>query len=69
MLSYFGSADPKKLVGKIPPKLKLLMVSLSVILAIDVGVARTIGIISAYRAPLQIYAPLQNVKYAHSEEN
>ncbi|KAI4159270.1 MAG: hypothetical protein LQ342_006731 [Letrouitia transgressa] len=69
ILSYFGSADPKKLVGKIPPKVKLLMVSLCVILAIDVGVARTVGIVSAYRAPLQIYAPLQNAKYAHSEEN
>lgn len=69
MLSYFGSADPKKFVGKIPPKLKLLMVSLCVLFAIDVGVARTIGIVSAYRAPLQIYAPLQNAQYAHSEEN
>ena len=59
VLSYLGSSDPKKLVGKIPAQVKFFLVSLSLILAIEAGVLRTIGIVSAYRAPLQIYSTLQ----------
>ncbi|KAL8946137.1 MAG: hypothetical protein Q9222_007428 [Ikaeria aurantiellina] len=69
MLAYFGGADPAKLVGRIPAKLKLYMVSLCVILALDISVARTVGIVSAYRAPLQVYAPLQEAEFANTEAN
>ena len=69
ILSHFGSSDRNKLVGKIPAKVKLYIVSLFVMLAIDVSVGRTIGIVSAYRAPLQVYAPLQTAEFANSEAN
>ena len=59
VLSYIGSSDPNTLIGKVPAKLKFLFVSLSVILAIDVGVLRTVGIVTAYRAPFQVYGSLQ----------
>ncbi|KAI4200360.1 MAG: hypothetical protein LQ350_004008 [Teloschistes chrysophthalmus] len=69
ILAYVGSSDPARLVGKIPARLKLYVVGLCVILAIDVGVARTVGMISAYRAPLQVYTPLQKPEFAHTEAN
>ncbi|KAL8709409.1 MAG: hypothetical protein Q9220_005792 [cf. Caloplaca sp. 1 TL-2023] len=69
MLAYFGNADRAKFVGRIPAKLKFYVVSLCVILAIDVSVARTVGIVSAYRAPLQVYAPLQEARFAKTEAN
>ncbi|KAH6673834.1 glycosyltransferase family 22 protein [Halenospora varia] len=60
ILAAFGSADPKTLVGKIPARLKLFVVSTVVIGSIDLGVARIYGIYTAYSAPLKIYEPLQN---------
>ena len=56
ILSALGSTNPKKLVGKIPAKLKLLAVSGVMILALDVSVARIYGIYSGYAAPLKIYS-------------
>lgn len=67
MLGYLGSSDPKKLISKIPPILRLAFVSIVVLLSIDVGVFRTFGLVSAYRAPLQVYAPLQRPEFATSE--
>ena len=60
ILAAFGHSDPRTLIGKIPPRLKLLVVSLMIIGSVDVGVARIYGIYSAYSAPLKIYEPLQN---------
>ncbi|KAL8926424.1 MAG: hypothetical protein Q9208_002967 [Pyrenodesmia sp. 3 TL-2023] len=69
VLAYIGTSDRTKIVGKIPAKLKLYVVGLSVLLAIDIGVARTIGIYSAYKAPLQVYAPLHEAEFAGTEAN
>ncbi|KAL8914780.1 MAG: hypothetical protein Q9171_000616 [Xanthocarpia ochracea] len=69
VLANIGSSDPARLIGKIPAKLKLYVVAMSVILALDISVARTIGIVTAYRAPLQIYAPLHKDQYVHTEAN
>jgi alpha-1,2-mannosyltransferase len=60
ILAAFGQSDPKTLIGKIPARLKLLLVSLVLIGSVDIGVARIYGIYSAYSAPLKIYEPLQN---------
>ncbi|KAL8811828.1 MAG: hypothetical protein Q9223_007448 [Gallowayella weberi] len=68
-LAAIGSSDPARLVGKIPAKLKLYVVSLVVILALDISVARTLGIVTAYRAPLQIYAPLHEDRFIRTEAN
>lgn len=58
LLSAFGNADPKSLLGKIPAKLKLLIVSLALLLSVNIGLARIWGIYTGYSAPLSIYAPL-----------
>ena len=60
ILATFGNSDPKSLVGRIPAKLKLLIVSIFVVGSIDVGLARIYGIYTAYSAPLKIYDVLQN---------
>jgi alpha-1,2-mannosyltransferase len=63
LLAAFGKSDPKSLVGKIPAKLKLLVVSAVILLSLDVGLARIYGIYSAYSAPLKIYEPLERGKF------
>jgi alpha-1,2-mannosyltransferase len=59
ILTYVGSSDSNKLIGKVPAKLKLLAVSLSMLLSVGVGLSRTYGLATAYRAPLQVYSGLQ----------
>lgn len=58
ILSAFGNPDPKTLVGKIPARLKLVAVVGVILLSLDIGVARILGVFSAYSAPLKIYKPL-----------
>ncbi|KAJ3567429.1 hypothetical protein NPX13_g6768 [Xylaria arbuscula] len=58
ILSAFGNSDPKTLVGKIPARLKLLVVTSVLMLSLDLGVTRIIGIYTGYSAPLKIYEPL-----------
>ena len=66
ILVYVGNADPGRLIGMIPTKIKFAIVSTGVILAIDAGVFRTYGMIKAYRAPLQVYSALQKPDVARS---
>ena len=66
VLSVFGSTNPKSLVGKIPPQLKLLFVSFWVLLAVALGILRTVGVVTAYGAPMEIYKPLQNPELVDS---
>lgn len=61
ILAAFGGSDPKTLVGKIPARLKFIIVSIVMIGSIDLSVARIYGIYSAYSAPLKIYEPLETV--------
>lgn len=69
LLAAFGNTDPKTLVGKIPPSLKLLIVSIVMITSIDLGVARIYGIYTGYSAPLKIYEPLQDPTIGRSGES
>jgi len=63
ILTFLGSSNPslnpKALLGRVPGKVKLVLASGFVILAIDAGLLRTVGMITAYRAPLAIYGALQ----------
>lgn len=58
LLAALGSTDPKTLIGKIPAQIKLLAVSVTALLALQVGLARITGIWAAYHAPLTLYEPL-----------
>ncbi|KAH6995579.1 family 22 glycosyltransferase [Ilyonectria sp. MPI-CAGE-AT-0026] len=60
ILTALGNSDPKTLVGKIPAKLKLGVVTLVMLLSLDLAVARVYGVYSAYSAPMKIYSPLWN---------
>ncbi|KAK4663210.1 mannosyltransferase [Podospora pseudopauciseta] len=60
-LTFFGNASPRTLVGKIPAKLKLAVVSLGLVASAIVGLARIGGMYTAYHAPLSLYDPLFEV--------
>lgn len=69
LLAAFGNSDPKSLVGKIPAKLKLLVVTSIILASLNVGVARIYGVYSAYSAPLKIYEPLESGKFGATGES
>jgi alpha-1,2-mannosyltransferase len=58
LLNAFGNSDPKTLVGKIPAQLKLAAVSGFLLLSLGLGLARVVGVYTAYSAPLNLYTPL-----------
>ncbi|KAI9830844.1 MAG: hypothetical protein M1819_005369 [Sarea resinae] len=65
ILAGFGSTDPRTFVSKIPARVKLVVVSLFVLAAVDAGLLRTAGMVTAYSAPLKIYGPLNEPGIAH----
>jgi alpha-1,2-mannosyltransferase len=69
LLANFGSADPRDLVSKIPAKLKLAIVSVFILGTFDLGILRTIGTMTAYSAPLSVYAPLHREGVARTGDN
>ncbi|KAF1832426.1 hypothetical protein BDW02DRAFT_554848 [Decorospora gaudefroyi] len=58
LLANFGSTDPRHLVSKIPPQVKLAIVGVPLLLSFNIGMLRTIGTLTAYSAPLNVYKPL-----------
>ncbi|EAU39236.1 conserved hypothetical protein [Aspergillus terreus NIH2624] len=69
VLSYIGSTNPKEFVGRLPAKLKLAAVMSLVLMAINAGLLRTVGVISAYRAPLRIFEPLDQPDIRHAGDS
>lgn len=59
VLAYIGQSDPRTMLGKMPAAAKLVALGVCVILAINVGVFRIVGMVTAYRAPLQVLAGLE----------
>jgi alpha-1,2-mannosyltransferase len=59
ILVFLGSKNPKELVGKIPAQLKFAAALTTFILSLNISLLRTIGTVTAYRAPLQIYRALE----------
>lgn len=64
ILFYLGHSSPELLTGKIPAKLRLLLVVGFSVFAAALGLLRTAGTVTAYHAPLEIYRPLQSSQYA-----
>lgn len=58
VLNAFGKSDPTSLVGRIPAWLKLFAVTCLVLLSFVLGLARVVGVYTAYSAPLSLYTPL-----------
>jgi alpha-1,2-mannosyltransferase len=59
ILNYFGSTNRKGLVRMIPLRIRFAAIVFTAVVAIDVGLLRTIGMLTAYSAPLKVYEPLQ----------
>ncbi|PLB34124.1 dolichyl-P-Man:Man(6)GlcNAc(2)-PP-dolichol alpha-1,2-mannosyltransferase [Aspergillus candidus] len=59
VLSYIGSQNPKELIGRVPVSLKLTAVMSIVLLAVNGGFFRTLGMVTAYNAPLKVFEPLE----------
>jgi alpha-1,2-mannosyltransferase len=57
-LAFAGSANPKELVGRIPVQLKFAAALITVIVSLNIGLLRIVGLVTAYRAPLQVYQAL-----------
>jgi alpha-1,2-mannosyltransferase len=59
ILANLGSTDSKDFISKIPVHLRLLGILSFVIISLGLSAFRTVGTITAYGAPLEIYSPLQ----------
>ena len=68
-LNYLGHPSPKSIIGKMSAKTKLVLVGSFVLAIATVGVLRTVGTVSAYSAPLEVYRSLQNPEYADVQGN
>ncbi|OJJ62832.1 hypothetical protein ASPSYDRAFT_55583 [Aspergillus sydowii CBS 593.65] len=64
ILSYIGSSSPKELIGRVPAKLKLAVVMSVILVAINGGLLRTLGAVTAYNAPLKVLRPLEQPEIA-----
>lgn len=69
ILTWVGSTDPKELIGRVPAKLKLAAAVSIVLIAVNAGVLRTLGIVTAYGAPLKVFEPLQKVDIAQTGDS
>ncbi|KAH6634889.1 glycosyltransferase family 22 protein [Chaetomium sp. MPI-SDFR-AT-0129] len=57
-LTLFGNANPGSVIGRVPAKIKLAVISLPLLASIGLGVARSWNLYSSYHAPLSLYTPL-----------
>ncbi|KAI9809237.1 MAG: hypothetical protein M1825_002528 [Sarcosagium campestre] len=64
ILVALGSTKPKTLAGKLSPRLKLAAAGSLLLLSITAGLFRTLGILTAYSAPMQVHKALQEPQYA-----
>lgn len=69
LLGNFGSADPRHLVSKIPPMVKLVIVMVPLLLSFNVGMLRTVGTLTGYSAPLNVYTPLSKPGVTNPGDN
>lgn len=66
VLAYLGSSNPKQLIGRVPLKAKFLAIAVTVLCAVNIGLLRTAGIVTAYSAPLQVSRKLEEPGLAQS---
>lgn len=58
LLINIGSSNSRSTIGMIPVQLKLTLVGMCFLGAIDLGALRMLGLATAYFAPLAVYKPL-----------
>ncbi|OJJ50011.1 hypothetical protein ASPZODRAFT_149450 [Penicilliopsis zonata CBS 506.65] len=58
ILIFLSSTNPKEIVGRVPVEIRLALVSALAIFAVNVGILRIIGMVTAYNAPLKVIEAL-----------
>ncbi|EED21469.1 alpha-1,2-mannosyltransferase (Alg9), putative [Talaromyces stipitatus ATCC 10500] len=58
ILAYIGTNKPGTLMGLIPGKVKFIAVAAFMLLSINAGLLRSVGMVTAYGAPLKVYDSL-----------
>ncbi|PYH28616.1 dolichyl-P-Man:Man(6)GlcNAc(2)-PP-dolichol alpha-1,2-mannosyltransferase [Aspergillus neoniger CBS 115656] len=58
ILSFVGSSNPNVAAGSMLPKIKLAVIMSIILMALNSGLLRIVGIMSAYNAPLKVFEPL-----------
>ena len=66
ILTYIGHSNPKEIMGRVPAKLKLVAVLSVVMVAVNTGMLRILGMVTAYNAPLKVLEPLQQMDISHT---
>ena len=66
---FLEQVNAQVLAGKIPPKLRLLLSVGGLIAVLAIGVVRTVGTVSAYSAPLEVYEPLHRPELIELKAN
>lgn len=69
ILTYLGSTNQKELIGRVPTKLKIAAALSVVLIGLNAGMLRTLGMVTAYNAPLKVFEPLQHVDIAHAGDS
>ena len=69
LLSYIGSNDPKELIGRVSVKFKFTVVMALVLVAINAGLLRIVGMVTAYNAPLKVFEPLEKAEVVQAGES
>lgn len=68
VLAYIGSKDRGELIGRIPAPVKAALMAAIVLAAINVGLLRIVGGVTAYHAPLEVYQALGTTEAPKSTE-
>ena len=58
LLTWLGTSNPRSLIGLIPGRVKFGVILLSLMITVNISLLRTLGTVTAYQAPLQIYTHL-----------
>lgn len=66
ILSYIGTSNPKEVMGRVPTKLKFAGIMAVVLVAFNAGGLRSLGMVTAYNAPLKVFEPLQDADIAQA---
>lgn len=69
ILTYLGSTNQKELIGRVPTKLKVAAAMSVVLVGLNAGMLRTLGMVTAYNAPLKVFEPLQSVDIAQAGDS
>lgn len=69
LLSYIGSNNAKELIGRVPVQFKLTVVMTLVLVAINAGLLRIVGMVTAYNAPLKVFEPLEKAEFVQAGES